>query len=146
MSALGAGVSLNGIFMENWQITFNLKTGIVAADIGKAVTLDTTADNTVKLAGDADPILGRLETVENRVVEGLLVGTVSLKGALKFPKAAGDTVAVGDMVQGSASADGNVIVLVPPVDLATALTDAVHHKPNIVVEVPTTTSVIVIIL
>lgn len=145
MSALGAGVSLSGIFMEAWQIVFNLKTGIVAADIGKAVTLDTTADNTVKLATDTDPILGRLETVEDRTVEGILVGTVSLKGALKFPKAAGDTVDVGDMVQGSSTADGNVKVLVPPTDLATSLTHAIHHKPNIVVEVPTTTSAIVII-
>lgn len=149
MTVIGAGVSLSGIFMENWQITFNLKTGIVAADIGKAVTLDVSADNTVMLATDGDPILGRLETVENRVVEGVLVGTVSLKGALKFPKQVGDTVIVGDAIQGS-TVDGNVKALVVSTDTAGPgpidLEHTSHDGRNIVVEVPSTTSVIAIIL
>jgi hypothetical protein len=46
-------------------------------DLGKALTLDTTAPNTMKLAGDGDPVHGRLETYEDRSQQGAgKVGTV----------------------------------------------------------------------
>jgi len=89
MASIGAGVSHNGFFMEDWMLPWNLKAGIVAADVGKAVTIDTSAARTVKLAGNGDVIIGRLEIVEDRAVEGILVGTVAHKGAFKLPYVTG---------------------------------------------------------
>jgi hypothetical protein len=103
-SVIGAGVSLKNIYVEDFNFTFNLKTGIVAADVGKAVSLDTTAANTVKLAEAGELIIGRLETVEDRKSEGLLVGTVAMKGSFKLPLKSGATVVVGDVVVGSSTA------------------------------------------
>jgi len=66
------------------QLTVNLASGITATHIGLAVTQDTSADNQVKLAGDGDPIFGILYTVENRVTEGTLIGTVEFRFAAKL--------------------------------------------------------------
>ena len=95
------GVSLRGLFINEFQFTFRLSAGIVAADVGKAVALVPGTANTVRLAADNDIIVGRLESVENRTVEGILVGTVSLKGGLDLPKGSGVTVAVGDYLVGA---------------------------------------------
>lgn len=83
--AITSGVSLANITMNAWQVSMNLATGIVEADIGKAVSLDTSASATVKLATAGEEIFGRLEVVEIRLSEGLRVGTVSTKGFLTFP-------------------------------------------------------------
>lgn len=111
-------ISLKGLFHEDFQYPFMVAAGITEADEGKAVTLDTSAANTVKLAGDADVILGRLEKVENRTVEGVNVGTVSLFGGLEFPvnpnataSSPDETPAVGDYLSGgttNAAAKGYV--------------------------------------
>ena len=104
-SILGfGGVSHAGISMEDWHFPWKLKSGITASDIGKAVTIDTDAAATVKLCGDTDIIIGRLETVEDRTMEGILVGTVAMKGGMTLPMAASSQPAVGDSVQGSATA------------------------------------------
>lgn len=103
--AIGAGVSLQNIFVEEFAFPFNLAAGITASDVGKAVSVDTSAANTVKLAADGDTILGRLEVVENRVQEGILVGTVMLKGALKFPVKTGETPLVGDRLVGAGAGE-----------------------------------------
>lgn len=103
MSAIGNGVSLRGLHQEEFNYVFNLASAIVAADVGKAVTLDTSAANTVKLAGDGDPIIGYLESVEDRTVEGISVGTVATKGVYKFTYT-GTAPSVGDTVVGSATA------------------------------------------
>jgi hypothetical protein len=102
MSIIGAGVSLQGIEHDDFHYPFRLASGITSADVGKAVALDTTAANTVKLAGDGDTVLGKLVSVENRVTEGLLVGTVALKGGFRFAKVG--TINVGQTVVGSATA------------------------------------------
>lgn len=104
-SVIGAGVSLNGIFIEDFMFPFNLKSGITSADVGKAVAIDATAANTVKLAGDLDPIIGRLEVVEDRKSEGILVGTVAMKGSFKFPVKAAQVVNVGDSLQGAGAGE-----------------------------------------
>jgi hypothetical protein len=105
-------VSLRGIYHEDSAYSFLLASGIVQADIGKAVTLDSSAANTVKLAGDADPILGRLESVEARTAEGVTVGTVVLNGAFDFPvnpdataSSPDETPAVGDFITGGTATD-----------------------------------------
>ncbi len=94
-------VSLNGMFDEDSIKTFNVSGGVTTADVGKAVTLDTTAPNTVKIAGDGDTILGRLEVVEVRSASQT-VGSVSLCGSFQLPIGA-NVVAVGDTLQGAAS-------------------------------------------
>lgn len=106
MTAIGT-ISHRGLFAEDFQYAFLLASGITAADIGKAVTIDSTADGTVKLAGDGEFILGRLETVEVRAAEGVSVGTVSTQGGLEFienPNATSsspdETAVAGDYISG----------------------------------------------
>lgn len=106
MSAtIAQGISHEGIFIEEFQFPWNLASGIVAADVGKAVAIDTGADTTVKLAGDGDAIIGRLETFEDRVVEGIKVGAVSHAGGVKFPYKTGETLARGNYVVGAGSGE-----------------------------------------
>ena len=50
------GISLVGIPHSEFRRTVYLAAGITKADEGKPVTLDTTADNTFKLAGDGDVV------------------------------------------------------------------------------------------
>lgn len=108
MSQIGT-LSLRGLYHEDFQYPFYLASGITEADEGKAVALDTTAANTVKLAGTSDVILGQLKKVENREVEGIDVGTVALFGGVKFlvnPDATASSPdeipAVGDYLVGAA--------------------------------------------
>ena len=96
------GVTLVGIPQQNFRFTFRLTAGMVAADIGKPVALSTAANNTVKLAGDDDVVIGRLLTYRNLTTEGIIVGTVELKGGFRFNTTG--AVAVGDQVVGSATA------------------------------------------
>lgn len=105
MATLGI-VSLRGLYVEAFQWTF-LGTALTAADVGKAVTLDTSAANTVKLAGDGDKILGILEVVEVRTQDSVITCTVALYGGYKFlvnPNATAsspdETPAVGDFLEG----------------------------------------------
>lgn len=106
---IGAPVSY-GHVLNDFHFTYLLNAAIVAADVGKAVTLDTAAANTVKLAGNADKVFGRLETFEDRTTLGIKVGTVSRKFKDRLPKTAA-AIAVGDSVTGSATA-GSVITAV----------------------------------
>lgn len=99
-------VSLRAIYFEDFQLPFNLADGITRADAGKAVALDSSAANTVKLAGDGDEIVGRLQTVEDRPIEGLLVGTVAVRFSAALPVGAAATIAVGDTAVGAG--DGTV--------------------------------------
>jgi hypothetical protein len=97
-----AGVNSSNILVDAWQMPFNLASAIVAADVGKAVSIDTTAAFTVKLAADNDEIIGRLETFEDRTVEGLKTGTVAMQGIMVFPTVV-TVPALGDNVAGGGS-------------------------------------------
>lgn len=100
-NVIGNGVSLRGLYHDDFQYPFLLAAGITQDDEGKAVTLDPTAVNTVKLAGDGDRIIGRLEVVEIRVQEGINIGTVSIIGGLDYPlKGAAAALVNGDAVVG----------------------------------------------
>jgi len=79
------GLSNKGRYLEDFQEYFYLADGITAADVGKAVEIDPTGEQKVKLATDDAIIIGRLEVVEDRKQEGILVGTVSLKGFQLLP-------------------------------------------------------------
>lgn len=93
------GVTLKNTVPAN-DLTFILADGIKEEHVGLAVVQDSTASNTVKLAGDGDLIFGRLENVEDRKVEGIKVGAVKIIGGMAFKKS-GATVAVGDKVVGA---------------------------------------------
>ena len=93
------GISLVGIPHSEFRRTVYLAAGITKADEGKPVTIDTTANNTFKLAGADDVVMGNLKVVENRVQEGILVGTVEFKGGFQWTKSG--AIAVGDGVVGA---------------------------------------------
>jgi len=87
---------------EDFTFTYNLAATMTAADVGKAVTQDTTKTNAVRLAVAGEAIFGRLETFEQRTQQGgMLTGAVSRKFRSKLPTTG--TVAVGDALVGSAT-------------------------------------------
>lgn len=112
------GVTLVGIPQQDFRFTFRLTAGMVAADIGKPVALSTAANNTVKLAGDGEVVIGRLLTYRNLTTEGIIIGTVELKGGFTWNFI--DSVVVGDQVVGSATA-GAVKAGVNPRSLVVAV-------------------------
>lgn len=121
MAIIGQGISHRGLTHEPFHYAWNLAAGITAADVGKAMAVDSSAASTAKLAGDGDQVIGKLVTVEDRTVEGILVGTIAHRGGFKFTGEG--AIAVGNTVVGSTTA-GTV--------KAAAVAD---HADNIVVEV-----------
>lgn len=128
MAVIGQGISLRGMTHNEFNYPFFLAAGTTQADVGKAMSLDPANPNTAKLAGDGDQIIGRLVTVENRSVEGVLVGTVTLRGGFGFT--ASGAVNVGDSVVGAGGGEVKAA--------ATA-----NHSDNMVVEVNGTSVVVV---
>lgn len=106
MATIGSGISLKGMTHDDFHYPCNLATGIVAGDVGKALALDASGSNKMKLAGDGDTIVGVLITVENRAIEGVLVGTWSRHGGFALTKnTSAATIAVGDSVQGAGAGE-----------------------------------------
>lgn len=109
MASFHNQVSLDGFHQENFMLTMKVSGASSVTDsrlmVGKAVSLDTTAANTVKLAADGDIIIGRLESFENRAVEGVVVGAVAFRFAGRFPIKAGETVVVGNTVIGAGAGE-----------------------------------------
>lgn len=94
------GVTLKGTIPDN-DLTFLLNSDIKEEHVGLAVTQDTTAANTVKLAGDGDEILGVLMNVEDRTaIAGVKTGAVKLVGGFELKAVASHGLAVGDYVIG----------------------------------------------
>lgn len=98
MASFHNNVSLDGYHFEKFILTFKLAAGIVAADVGKPVSLDTSAPNQVKIAADGDAILGVLATVD---LPHRSTGAVELKFAQRLKIKAADTIAVGDTAVGA---------------------------------------------
>jgi hypothetical protein len=74
----------------------------LGAAAGKAVSLDTAAAATVKLATDGDAIFGRIYVAENRAaIGGGKVASVARKFKERLPAAAGHGIVVGDRVIGA---------------------------------------------
>lgn len=128
-------VTLRGFHFEDSIFTVNLAAGITKADEGKALALDPSAPNTMKLAGDGDTIVGRLEVVEDRAVEGKLVGACAFRFANVLPIASGATVNVGDTVIGAGNGEVK--------RLENAGVPAPDHSVNFVVEIIGTDAVVV---
>lgn len=97
-------VSLRGFHFEDSIVTMILAAGIVAADVGKAISFGAAA-NTGKLAADDDVIIGQLVSVEDRKVEGQLIGAVALRFSNLMPVKAGDTIAFGDTAVGAGNGE-----------------------------------------
>lgn len=109
MAGIGNAPSMRGYHFEPYQFAMTLATGITTADVGKAVSVDTSGDNKVKLAIDDSQIIGRLETVETRTQEGVLIGTVALHFADLLPVKTGltgaEAVVVGSTVMGAGAGE-----------------------------------------
>lgn len=99
-------LTLKNIHVEDFAFAFYLNSAITSADIGKAVTQDTSAAMTMKLAGDGDVILGMLDTFEDR--GDFKTGAVQLKGGFALPYT-GTAPDIGDGVVGSAATAGAVV-------------------------------------
>jgi hypothetical protein len=98
-------VNMRGYRFEDFTLTVNLAAAVTAADIGKALSWDTSAANTMKLAADGDHIAGRLDVYEDRKIEGIKVGTVEFKFAARLPIKAASGVAVGNTVVGAGNGE-----------------------------------------
>lgn len=97
-------VRLDGFRIEDTLLTYNIEGNVSRAnDVGKAVSL-TANQNSVKLAGDGDAIIGRIEVIENRADGN--VATVAHRFSGKMPLKANANVSVGDSVVGGG--DGTV--------------------------------------
>lgn len=95
-------VTLRGFHWEVSSLTFNLNAEITKdTPIGSALTVDTSAPNTMKLAADGDVIVGRLASFEDRAIEGSKMGAVELQWSNTMPIADGQTVTVGSTVVGA---------------------------------------------
>lgn len=114
----GFRVTTTGIIVQESRLTWNGTPDITVNHTGHAATIDTTQDNTVKLAGDGDPILGQIEVVEIETT-GEVIVNVAIAGGYRLacePNAqftAGDTVVgAGDglVKSGGASTDLRFIV------------------------------------
>lgn len=101
-SQIGQGVTLLGLEVSSDAVTVNLASDITEKDEGKALAVDASAPNTMKLAGDGDAIRGYLDKVEIREAKGV-VGTMYTRGWFKFPLKESDTAAVGDSIVGAGS-------------------------------------------
>lgn len=79
MTYKATAVVAHSFSFPDFTFSMNVSGAVTAADVGKAVALDTATANTVKLAADGDVIYGRLESLETGGLDGLTVGAVSRK-------------------------------------------------------------------
>lgn len=129
--------SLAGIYFEDYQLTYLISgSPDPVASLGCAVTIDTTAANTMRLAAAGERIFGRLETCEVRTVEGITVGTVARKFSDTLPIKVGEVFNVGDTAVGSSTL-GSVEVL------KVSSVSAPDYNQNVVTEVRTDGTVVV---
>ena len=112
MATLGS-LSLSGLYSEDFLYPFYAASGITEASEGMAVAIDSTAANTVKLAGDGDRVIGQIQRFEDRVQDGVKLVTVAVKGGFTFntnPNATAsspdETPAVGDYLAGGTASGG----------------------------------------
>jgi hypothetical protein len=101
-ATVGEGVSLRGIYDEEYSYTWNITGTCTAADVSKAVVQDTTAANSVKLATAGAAVIGSLMSYENRIQEGIVVGAVCRKGVFVWPYTGADPT-LGQGVTGGAT-------------------------------------------
>lgn len=117
-------IRLASLHFEAFQLTMNVSNA-TADNIGDAVTLDTTANNTVKPAEDGDPIFGTLDSYEDRSdQEGIKTGAVSAK-VIRELEYEGTAPTIGFGVVGSTTA-GKVKSTGAAATAGEAIVTAVH--------------------
>lgn len=110
-------VVLDGFTQHDFAFTMYLAAGHGLSDadlIGRVVSLDTTADATVKVAADGENVYGRIFQVEDRSQEGVVTVTVETRFRKRLKKDSGVTIARGasvvgagaGLVKAAAAADG----------------------------------------
>ena len=115
-------ITLSGIVYPERRVTFNFNGTVDDANVGKAVSQDTTAGATVKLTADGDEIIGRLFSNEDRAQQGGGKDcVVELSGGFTLPYKAGETIAVGDRVVGAPNGEVRKKVTSGTPDTATGL-------------------------
>lgn len=101
MAQIGNGVTLRGLEVSSDYVTVNLDPAITEADEGKALAVSASGANLFELAGDGDIIRGFLDKVENREIEGVVVGSMCTRGWFKLPLAEDDAATYGDSIVGA---------------------------------------------
>lgn len=127
-----------GFPLDDVTFTYNISGTVAQTDLGKALSQDTAAASTMKLAADGDSIIGRLVSYEDRSQQGAgKTGAVQRRFKELLPIKSGLTginaVAVGDTVCGAGSGE------VRALNNGTAKTP--DPTKNIVVELVTINSV-----
>ena len=108
-------VTTSGLPIRESRFTF-VGQGITEQDVGKAATLVLAGDaNLVKLVEGAEPVLGRIETVEIEM-NGSIIVNVLMSGGFRLACAKGEVFKVGDTVKPGATA-GLVVAGVASTDL-----------------------------
>lgn len=106
MSYTTFNVTSTGFPINDVLFTYALNASIdVVADLGKAVAIDSSAANTMKLAGTGDRIIGLLITAEDRGLYGK-VGTVARQFKEKVPTVPGHGITLGSSVTGNTAHPG----------------------------------------
>ena len=128
MAIIGQGVSLHGMTHNDFHYPFLLDVTVTKDDVGKPVAFKPGTANTVIVAPDGAQVIGKLVTFEDRAIEGIRVGTVTLRGGFSFEFTG--TLAPGDTAVGAGG--GRV-----------KRAAQANHADNIVVEVSDGRAVIV---
>lgn len=104
MPYTGQGIVSYGFPLDDFTFTYLAASSITIADVGKAVEIDTSTANKVKLTTDNGKIFGRIVTFEDRDVLGIKVVGVQRRFKEKLPASVGHAIAVGTSVTGGAVA------------------------------------------
>ena len=94
-------VVLDGFTQNDHVFTMYGSGDITIDDVGKAVSLDTSADATVKLAEDGEAIYGRVFQVEDRSQEGVVTVSVETRFRKRVRKESATVINRGDTVVGA---------------------------------------------
>lgn len=98
-------VVLDAFTQHDFVFTMFASGTVTTDDIGKVVSLDTTADGTVKLAAADEEIYGRIYQVEDRSQEGVTTVSVETRFRKRVKIASGEVIARGDTVIGAAAGE-----------------------------------------
>jgi hypothetical protein len=130
MAYTANGVVSYGFPIDDFTFTY-LVSGVALTDAaanaldGKAVSQDTAAANTVKLAADAEAIFGRVYRGENRAIAGLVTASVQRKFKEKLPAAPGHGILVGGHVVGAGGGLVRAVATGTPAEVTAGSTNVV---------------------
>ena len=97
-------VVLDGFTQNDFVFTMFLAAGHGLTDaelIGRVVSIDTSAQATVKVAADGEAVYGRIFQVEDRSQEGVVTVSVETRFRKRIKKASGTSMDIGDTAVGA---------------------------------------------